>query len=59
MKQNKKILFFNYPCAFSGPLFRKKIIFYLNLLKAIKFALKVIDRNRPAANLQLGLENEL
>ena len=31
------------------------MIFYLNLFKAIKFALKVIDMNRPAPNLQLGL----
>ena len=31
------------------------MIFYLNLFKAIKFALKVIDMNRPAPNLQSGL----
>ena len=31
------------------------MIFYLNLFKAIKFALKVINMNRPAPNLQLGL----
>ena len=31
------------------------MIFYLNLFKAIKFALKVIKMNRPAPNLQLGL----
>ena len=31
------------------------MIFYLNLLKAIKFALKVIDMNRQASNLHLGL----
>ena len=31
------------------------MIFYLNLFKAIKFVLKVIDRNRPASNLQLGM----
>ena len=31
------------------------MIFYLNLFKAIKFALKVINLNRPAPNLQLGL----
>ena len=31
------------------------MIFYLNLFKAIKFALKGIDMNRPAPNLQLGL----
>ena len=31
------------------------MIFYLNLFKAIEFALKVIDMNRPAPNLQLGL----
>ena len=31
------------------------MIFYLNLLKANKFTLKVIDMNRPAPNLQLGL----
>ena len=30
-------------------------VFYLNLFKAFKFALKVIDMNRPALNLQLGL----
>ena len=31
------------------------MIFYLNLFKAVKFALKVINMNRPAPNLQLGL----
>ena len=31
------------------------MVFYLNLFKAIKFALKVINMNRPAPNLQLGL----
>ena len=31
------------------------MIFYLHLFKAIKFALKVIDMNRLALNLQLGL----
>ena len=31
------------------------MIFYLNLFKVIKFGLKVIDMNRPAPNLQLGL----
>ena len=31
------------------------MVFYLNLFKAIKFARKVIDMNRPAPNLQLGL----
>ena len=31
------------------------MIFYVNLFKAIKFALKVIDINRLARNLQLGL----
>ena len=31
------------------------MIFSLNLFKAIKFALKVINMNRPAPNLQLGL----
>ena len=30
-------------------------MFYLNLFKAIKFALEVIDINRPAPNLQLGM----
>ena len=55
MKRNKKILFCNCPCAFNSPLFRNGMIFYLNLFKAIKFALKVIDMNRPAPNLQLGL----
>ena len=29
------------------------MIFYLNLFEAIKFALKLIDMNRPAPNLQL------
>ena len=29
------------------------MIFYLNLFKAIKFALKVINMNRPASNLKL------
>ena len=32
------------------------MIFYLNLFKANRFALKVIDMSRPAPNLQLGLE---
>ena len=31
------------------------MIFYLNLFKAFKFALKVININRPAPNLRLGL----
>ena len=31
------------------------MIFYLNSFKTIKFALKVIDMNRPEPNLQLGL----
>ena len=31
------------------------MIFYLNLFKAIKFALKVINMNRPAPDLQLAL----
>ena len=31
------------------------MIFYLNLFEAIKFAPKVINMNRPAPNLQLGL----
>ena len=31
------------------------MIFDLNFFKAIKFALKVINMNRPAPNLQLGL----
>ena len=31
------------------------MIFYLNLFKAIKFSLKVIDMNRPVPNLQSGL----
>ena len=31
------------------------MVFYLNLFQAIKFALKVINMNRPAPNLQLGL----
>ena len=49
-------LFCNCPnCAFNSSLFRNIIIFYLNLFKAIKFALKVIDMNRQAPNLQLGL----
>ena len=54
-KRNKKNLFCNCPCAFSCLLFRNIMIFYLNLFKAIKFALKVIDMNGPAPNLQLGL----
>ena len=32
------------------------MIFDLNLFKAIEFAFKVIKINRPAPNLQLGLE---
>ena len=35
------------------------MIFYLNLFTDIKLALKVIDMNRPAPNLQLGLGNEI
>ena len=35
------------------------MIFYLNLFKAIKFALKIIYMNRPAPNLQLGPGNEI
>ena len=35
------------------------MIFYLNLFKAIEFALEEIDINRPAPNLQLGLGNEI
>ena len=35
------------------------MIFYLNLFKVIKFALEVIDMNRPAPNLQLGLGKEI
>ena len=31
------------------------MIFYLNLFKAIKFAPKVINMNRPAPDLQLAL----
>ena len=31
------------------------MIFYLNLFKAIKFAVEVINMNRLAPNLQLGL----
>ena len=31
------------------------MIFYLNLFRATKLALKVIDMNRPAPNLQSGL----
>ena len=55
MKQNRNFLFCNCPCAFNSPLLRNIVIFYLNLFKHIKFALKVIDLNRPAPNLQLGL----
>ena len=55
MKRNKNFLFCNCPCAFNCPLFRNIMIFYLNLFKAIKFAIKVINMNRPAPNLQLGL----
>ena len=49
MKRNKKILFCNCPCAFNRLLFRNIMIFYLNLFKAIKFALKVIDINSAQA----------
>ena len=52
-------LFCNCPCAFNGPLFKNLMIFCLNVFKAIKFALKVIDMNRPAPNFQSGLGNEL
>ena len=57
MKQNKKkFLFCNCPCASDSPVFRNIMIFYLKLFnKAIKIALKVIDMNKPAPNLQLGL----
>ena len=56
MKQKKIFLFCNCRnCAFNSSLFRNIMIFYLNLFKAIKFALKVIDMNRQAPNLQLGL----
>ena len=55
----KKVLFCTFPCAFNSLLFRSKMIFYLNVFKAIKFALKVIDMNRPAPNLQLDLGTEL
>ena len=54
----KKFLFCNSVlklCAFNSPLFRNIMIFYLNLFKAVKFTLNVIDMNRPAPNLQLGL----
>ena len=56
MKRNKKNLFCNCSCAFNSPLLRNIMTFYLHLFKAIKFALKVIDMNRQAPNLQLGLE---
>ena len=59
MKRNRKNLFCNCPCAFNSPLFINIMIFYLNLFKAIKFAPKVIDMNRPAPNLQLGLGSEI
>ena len=55
MKRNKKFLFCSCLCAFNSPLFRNITIFYLNLSKATKFALKAIDMNRLAPNLQLGL----
>ena len=55
----EKLLFCDCHCAFNSPLFRCIKIFYLNLIKAIKFALKVIDMNRPAPNLQLGLGNKI
>ena len=55
MKRNKKFSVCDCPCAFNCPLFRNIVIFYLNLFKAIKFALKVVNMNRPAPNLQLGL----
>ena len=52
MKRNKKNLFCNCSHAFNSPLFSSNImIFYLNLFKATKFALIVIDMNRPAPNL--------
>ena len=52
----EKFLFCTCLCAFNSLLFRNKMIFYLNLFKATKFALKVIDINKLAPNLQLGLE---
>ena len=55
----KNFLFCNCPCAFGSPLFRNIMIFFLNLFKAIKLALMVIDMNRPAPNLQLGLGNKI
>ena len=58
MKQNKKILFCNCPCALNCTLLRNIMIFFLNFFKAIKFTLKGINMNRPAPNLQHGLGNE-
>ena len=55
MKRNEKFSVLLLPCAFNCPLFRNIMIFYLNLIKTIKFALKVINMNRPAPHLQLGL----
>ena len=55
----KNLLFCNCHCAFNSLLLRCIKIFYFNLIKAIKFALKVIDMNRPAPNLQLGFGNEI
>ena len=55
----KNSLFCNCPCAFYSLLFRNIMIFYLNLFTDIKLALKVIDMNRPAPNLPLGLGNEI
>ena len=57
--ETKALLFCNCPCAFNSTLFKNMMIFYLNLSKAVKFALKVIDMIRPALNLQLGLGNEI
>ena len=48
MKRNKKNLFCNCSHAFDSPLFSNIMIFYLHLFKATKFALIVIDMNRPA-----------
>ena len=59
MKRKRKLLFCDCHCAFNSPLFKNIMIFYLNFFKAIKFVLKVIDMNRPAPNLQLGLGNEI
>ena len=52
MEPKNNFLFSNFSCFFDNPRppFREIVIFYLNFLKAVKFALKVINMNRPAPN---------